>query len=161
RAPASPPSWTGPQAAVATRADGSSGYATTSTGTLSAFGNAMPATSAINSGPRRDIALVAGVSGYVLDAFGGLHPFGGAAPVVGTYYVPGRDTARRVVARPNGGGYVLDAYGGLHPFTSVGRIAPPTIIDAPSWPGWDIARDVALLPRSAGGQWDRGYVLDG
>jgi peptidoglycan hydrolase-like amidase len=161
RAPASRPSWTGPQAAIATRADGLSGYTTTSDGTLSAFGNAIPTTGAANSGPRRDIALAAGVSGYVLDGFGGLHPFGGAAPAVATYYVPGRDIARRVVARPNGGGYVLDAYGGLHAFATVGRPAPPTIFDSPSWPGWDIARDVALLPRAAGGQWDRGYVLDG
>ncbi len=54
-----------------------------------------------------------------------------------------------------GGGYVLDAWGGLHAFAS-GGTAPPAAVGAPYWPGWSIARGVALLPSGSGG-----YVLDG
>ena len=54
-------------------------------------------------------------------------------------------------------GFVLDGYGGLHYFSESG-LAPSglTTRDGPAWPGWDIARGVALLPFGAGG-----YVLDG
>jgi CHAP domain len=49
------------------------------------------------------------------------------------------------------GGFVLDGYGGLHPWGSAAPVA-----QAVSWPGWDIARGVAVQPGAAGG-----YVLDG
>jgi hypothetical protein len=54
------------------------------------------------------------------------------------------------------GGVTVDANGGLHRYR-VGagpRLAAPR--GGPSWPGWDIARGVALLPDHTGG-----YVLDG
>lgn len=56
---------------------------------------------------------------------------------------------------PLGGGYVLDVWGGLHGFASAGP-APPSTKGGPYWPGWSIARSVALLPSGTGG-----YVLDG
>jgi hypothetical protein len=59
-------------------------------------------------------------------------------------------TARSIALTPGGKGYTLDAWGGLH---SVGG-APAG--HGPIWPGWDIARDVAV--RSDGSS---GYVLDG
>ena len=53
------------------------------------------------------------------------------------------------------GGYTLDGFGGLHQFGSA-----PVAVGGPYWNGWDIARDVVLLPGStpthAGG-----YLLDG
>jgi hypothetical protein len=52
-------------------------------------------------------------------------------------------------------GYVLDGYGGLHPFWAAGS----TAIGAPTptgyWPGWNIARDIALSSNGSG------YVVDG
>ena len=52
------------------------------------------------------------------------------------------------------GGYTLDGYGGLHPFG-----AAPAPINA-AYFGWDIARDVVLLPGSTTKS-ASGYVLDG
>jgi hypothetical protein len=57
---------------------------------------------------------------------------------------------------PNGtGGYVLDGFGGLHPFRVGGRNVP-AVHGGPYWPGWDIARGVAILPDGTGG-----YIVDG
>jgi surface antigen len=49
------------------------------------------------------------------------------------------------------GGFALDGYGGVHPW---GSAAP--VPQAVAWPGWDIARGVAVQQGGAGG-----YVLDG
>jgi DNA-binding beta-propeller fold protein YncE len=49
------------------------------------------------------------------------------------------------------GGFALDGYGGVHPWGSAAPLA-----QAVSWPGWDIARGVAVQPGGTGG-----YVLDG
>lgn len=55
------------------------------------------------------------------------------------------------------GGLELDGFGGLHPFRLGGAgVAPRVPRGAPYWPGWDIARGVALAPTGSGG-----YVLDG
>jgi hypothetical protein len=52
---------------------------------------------------------------------------------------------------PSGnGGYVLDGWGGVHPFG-----AAPAVTQGPYWPGWDVARAIALNPGGSGG-----YVLD-
>jgi hypothetical protein len=50
---------------------------------------------------------------------------------------------------------VLDGYGGLHPFNGAGPLSSNV-----SWPGWDIARSVWLLPGSTPAV-PGGYVLDG
>jgi hypothetical protein len=50
------------------------------------------------------------------------------------------------------GGVVLDGYGGLHPF---GGVSLDTT-GSPYWPGWDIARSVAVLADGTGG-----WTLDG
>src|SRR6185295_18655289 len=55
-----------------------------------------------------------------------------------------------------GGGYVLDGYGVLHPIALPGGVPPPATTGGPSWPGWNIARGVALASTRTGG-----YVLDG
>jgi Peptidase family M23 len=63
-----------------------------------------------------------------------------------------------VVLIPGGGGagYSLDGYGGLHPFGN----APPVVSSSGSWPGWDIARGIAIAPNSTTSA-VTGYVLDG
>ncbi len=50
------------------------------------------------------------------------------------------------------GGVILDLFGNLHPFGGY----PLDSAGAPSWPGWDIARGLALLPDGSGG-----WTLDG
>ena len=93
-----------------------------------------------------------GVSGYVLDEFGGIHPFGGAPIVQTTANWPNWDIARGIVLRPDGvSGYVLDGFGGVHPFGDA-----PGVQTTAYWPSWDIARGVSAASRGPGG-----YVLDG
>ncbi len=61
-----------------------------------------------------------------------------------------------------GSGVVMDGFGGLHPFSVGGAPAPaPPFVQAPYWPGWDIARGVALVPNGSGRPSSGGYVLDG
>jgi PKD repeat protein len=62
-------------------------------------------------------------------------------------------TVKPPVALP--GGYVLDGYGGLARFRVGTGPNPPAVSGGPYWPGWDIARDVALLSNGSGG-----YELD-
>jgi thermitase len=105
--------------------------------------------------------------GYTLDGFGGLHmfrigSFGSTPPdTSGATYWPGWDIARSIAVMPNAtpgsrGGYTLDGFGGLHIFRIAGGSNPPGTFGAPYWPGWDIARGIAVLPDGTGG-----YVLDG
>jgi hypothetical protein len=54
------------------------------------------------------------------------------------------------------GGLTVDGYGGLHRFRVGAGPALAGLRGAPYWPGWDIARGVALLADHSGG-----YVLDG
>lgn len=73
----------------------------------------------------------------------------------------GWDIARGVaLAAPTGGsptgGYVVDGWGGLHPFRWIAGAPPATPTGGPWWPGWDIARGVAMMPDG-----DGGYVVDG
>jgi hypothetical protein len=142
--------------AVEGRPDGRSAYLVSSSGALGAAGAArLPSNPP--AGATRDLALLAEPSGYVLDGFGGLSPFGGAPAAHPTAYWGGQDVARRAVVRPDGAGYVLDAFGGIHPFATDATPAPPVPSGVVTWPGWAIARDLALLPGSPGA----GYVLDG
>ena len=94
---------------------------------------------------------------YTLDGYGGIHPDGGSASMSGAPYWASWKIARSSVMLADGsGGYVLDGYGGIHPFGS----APAPIQRDVSYFGFDIARDIALLPgSSAAGA--NGYVLDG
>ncbi|CAN5600943.1 hypothetical protein BH20ACT2_BH20ACT2_21850 [soil metagenome] len=48
-------------------------------------------------------------------------------------------------------GYVLDGWGGVHPYGGAPRLATSSY-----WPGWDIARGLAISADGLGG-----YVLDG
>jgi spore germination protein YaaH len=115
----------------------------------------------------RDFAFLPdGTGGFVLDGYGGLHPFrvnGSTAALAaqGAPYWPGKDIARRVVIFSDGtGGYVLDAYGGLHPFGINGPspVAGADMATSGYWAGWDIARDLVLVPGDGN---HAGYVLDG
>jgi hypothetical protein len=54
------------------------------------------------------------------------------------------------------GGLTIDGFGGLHRFRVGAGPRLGTVHGAPAWPGWDIARGVAMLPDHTGG-----YVLDG
>jgi len=68
-------------------------------------------------------------------------------------------TAIRITAAPtNGrtGGYTLDGFGGLHEFAAGTGAIPPRARNVSAWPGWDIARGVALRYDGTGG-----YTLDG
>jgi HYDIN/CFA65/VesB family protein/ASPM-SPD-2-Hydin domain-containing protein len=94
---------------------------------------------------------------YTLDGYGGIHSDGGSPVLSTTAYWPGWKIARSAALLPDGtGGYVLDGYGGVHRFGSA------RVIPAGSYPyfGFDIARDVALLP-SATPENPMGYTLDG
>lgn len=94
---------------------------------------------------------------YTLDGYGGIHPDGGSPAQSGAPYWPGWTIARSAVLLPGAtGGYVLDGYGGIHAF---GNAPVPGPADA-AYFGFDIARDIALMPgsTSAGAS---GYVLDG
>lgn len=89
-------------------------------------------------------------SGYVLDAYGGLHPFwsakAAAPPPMAVYgYWRGQDVARSMFFLPSatastGTGYTLDAFGGIHPFAASGQATPAPIGAYAYWPGQDVAR---------------------
>jgi hypothetical protein len=92
-----------------------------------------------------------GVSGYVLDGWGGLHPFGGAPSVSSTASWRGWDIARGVVAWTgttdgDPGGWILDGWGGVHAYGSA-----PSLTATAYWQGWDIARGISGGGSSAGG----------
>ena len=74
--------------------------------------------------------------------------------------VGGSSTASTVIhvlpATARTGGYTLDGYGGLHSFQVGATATAPPVSGVAYWPGWDIARGVAVLPDGAGG-----YTLDG
>ncbi|MEO6469164.1 MAG: PKD domain-containing protein [Acidimicrobiia bacterium] len=74
--------------------------------------------------------------------------------------VGGSSTASTVIhvlpATARTGGYTLDGYGALHGFQLGSTASAPTVSGVAYWPGWDIARGVAVLPDGAGG-----YTLDG
>jgi len=59
-------------------------------------------------------------------------------------------TAAALIPGQGASGYVLDGYGGVHPFGGA-----PAATNGPYWPGWDIARAIAVTCP------DAGYVLDG
>ena len=101
----------------------------------------------------RGIAILPdGRGGFVVDRDGTLHTFSlGGAPAptspTGVWSAPVGGEAQGVALLSSGrGGYTLDGNGGLHRF-KVTSTAPGTSGNA-TWPGWNIARDLAVLPAS-------------
>jgi PQQ-like domain len=91
----------------------------------------------------RGVVLTGAGSGYVVEAFGGVHPFGTAGPSTYTNYTSGQDTARGITYVPSlSGGYVLDAYGGVHPWWISGHAPIPNPANPSGW-SWRIARGIA------------------
>jgi len=93
---------------------------------------------------------------YTLDGYGGLHPDNPVTPVMtgGAYWAGWKIARAAALLSDASGGYTLDGYGGLHPFGS----ALPAV--GAAYFGWDVARDVVLLPGSTA-TYAPGYVLDG
>ncbi len=117
-----------------------------------------------------------GSEGVVVDGWGGLHVISyGTSPTINSFtsvdYWKGWDIVRGVALRAANpttcasfGGYTLDGWGGLHPFGINGSAPPSKPTDGPYWKGWDIARNVALVPvnpRNADSPPAGGFVLDG
>jgi uncharacterized protein YvpB len=158
------PTWPGWDIArdVVVLPDGSGGWTLDGFGGVHSWG-AAPAISApsYSSDPRArapvywpnfDIAralvvLPDGVSGYVLDGYGGLHSFGAAPPLRAPVYWAGWDIARglSISLNPAGvpvGGVLDDGYGGLHAFGA----DAPTITNAPYFLGRAVVRKIAVTP---------------
>jgi len=94
-------------------------------------------------------------------AGGVVSPSAGRPLVVGSTRTGGRDVASVFRYQDDGSngpvpteGLVLDGFGGLHGWSAGCLGAPSAITGNPYWPGWDIARGVAVLPGS------RGLVVD-
>jgi uncharacterized delta-60 repeat protein len=88
-------------------------------------------------------------------------PSAGKPIVVGSERVGSRDVAAAFRYQDDGAagsipteGLLLDAFGGLHGWSAGCLGAPSAFAGSPYWPGWDIARGVAVLPGS------RGIVVD-
>lgn len=111
------------------------------------------------------------LNGVVLDKWGGLHPWttpGPWPPSDPNDGVPdgvpatgdrrdGGDRIRGLASLDTGGtgDLELDPYGGIHAIQT-SEFEPPRPSGGPSWPGWDIARGIAVMPDGSGG-----LVLDG
>lgn len=138
------PYWPGQDRArgVVVGYDKASGYVLDVNGGVTRFGHAPPGrpTRLFGGEGAKGIALGSdGITGVVADATGAVAPFS-AGPVT-----------RAVALRVDGvSGYTVAASGALAAFGGA-----PVAVGAPSWPAWDIARDVALRGDGAG------YVLDG
>jgi hypothetical protein len=96
-----------------------------------------------------------GLGGFWVDGRGAIHPYGGAPSIDES--PRWSFTIARGLSLASGGasGYLLDGWGGIHPFASNGSSPPPALAGGPYFPGFDIARALALRP--AGGA----YLLDG
>ncbi len=100
----------------------------------------------------RGITITAdGKGGYVVDRTGRLHPFAiggiGVAPPAthGVFVASGVAVQGVGLVDDNTGGFTVDGYGHLHPFRVGANTRPPGTAGTAVWPGWDIARDVALM----------------
>ncbi|HWX45743.1 MAG TPA: M23 family metallopeptidase [Solirubrobacteraceae bacterium] len=85
------------------------------------------------------------VSGYELQAGGSV-----TAGQVNVVLEPLIHTAAALIPRDGASGYVLDGYGNLHAFGNAPAVSSPS-----TWPGWDIARAIAVTAPG------KGYILDG
>jgi hypothetical protein len=96
--------------------------------------------------------------GYLLEGFGGVHAYGGTPAVASSGgYTAGVDSARAIVTLSNEdpalsrkSGYFVNRFGTIFSFGGA-----PAASGGPLF-GFDIARDIVLLPDGTGG-----YVLDG
>lgn len=154
------PYWNGWDIArgVAVLPNGTGGYVLDGFGGLHPFsigtGALPPAVHNAPYWPGRDMAQGLairpdGSSGYVVDRTGALHPFTigtGATPPTPTHvFVSTTRTLRGAALLSDGrGGLTVDGNGAMHRF--VIDELPPATVGAASWPSWDIARDVAVLP---------------
>ncbi len=92
---------------------------------------------------------------HTLDAYGGVNADAGSAPLGSSAYWPNWKIARSAaILADASGGYVLDGFGGIHQFGSASSVSSGAYF------GWDIARDIVLLPAATGAQ-SQGYTLDG
>jgi glucose/arabinose dehydrogenase len=98
----------------------------------------------------RGLAMRDASSGWILDAFGGVHPFGGAPAVAsGLPYHSGVDSARGIARAANGGLYVFERGGAVRYGTVVGGSAPPVLAYAPNLvPA--VGADIAALSDASG-----------
>jgi hypothetical protein len=136
--------------------------------TFGGLGSTQPVTAA---------AANPGSEGIVVDGFGGLHVVSyGGTPTISTFNsldtFPNWDIVRGVALRPpdptsscaSFGGYMLDGFGGLHTFGINGKHPPIRPVGGPYWNGFDIARNMALVPvnpHNADSRPAGGFVLDG
>ena len=90
-----------------------------------------------------------GSGGYIVDSRGAISRFRigtgqPALPTVQRPYAPVGAPVRGIAVQRNGAaGFVLDGFGGVHGFAVAGGLPLP-ITGAPSWPGWSIARGIAI-----------------
>ncbi len=151
---------------IAVMPSGAGGYTLDGWGGVHPWGAAHVVPAVPAAWPGWDIARAVAInpcdptgrSGYFLDGFGGVHDFG-AAPHVNLNagsYTSGQDIARAFAFNPCASGvvsgYVLNAFGAAHGFSTGAPIANAT---PAIWPGWRIARGIAVS--EAG----KGYILDG
>lgn len=131
--------------------DGQSGYELDAWGGIHPVGGAR----ALTGGPYWpgwDIARGLGVhydllgqpdGGWVLDAWGGLHAFGAAPSLPAQHFYPGFDYWRGLHVANNGSvAYMVGRWGWMESATGTPAV---NWSGYPSWGGWDIVRDVALL----------------
>ncbi|MGZ4676692.1 MAG: PKD domain-containing protein [Acidimicrobiia bacterium] len=92
-----------------------------------------------------------GKGGYVVDRTGKLYPFkvgnsGTMPPTANNVAIVSAVSMQGGAVIADGtGGFTVDGFGGTHGF-GIGAIGPPpAVTQGPYWPGWDIARDIALL----------------
>ena len=138
--------------------NGTGGYVVDGYGGLHPFsigsGATPPAVHGAPSWVGQDMAegitiLPDGSGGYVVDRTGALHPFSigsGSTPPTPTHVFV--SSTRRVLGvgllSDGRGGLTVDGTGVLHRFT-IDEL-PPATLGAATWPGWDIARDVSVIP---------------
>src|SRR5690606_35242078 len=81
-----------------------------------------------------------GRSGWILDAWGGIHAFGGAPRFQSPVYRRDVDHARDIVASPNGrGGWIMTTDGYIAAFGGA-----PGVYHRSTWTGLDLGRSLML-----------------
>ncbi len=143
---------------IALLPDGSGGYTLDGFGGVHPFrigaGLMPPPVTGAPYWPGQDRArgitvLPDGSGGYIVDSRGAISRFRigtgkPALPTVQRPYAPVGAPVRGIAVQRNGAaGFVLDGFGGVHGFAVAGGLPLP-ITGAPSWPGWSIARGIAI-----------------